>query len=326
MKKFAFIALILFLLIPAFAWYIVTTPVCIKSAQESFEASNEDSLRAHVEFLCNTPEFRNFRNLESLNLAAEYIFNVFSQYADSVYYQEFEVAGTTYRNVVATIEAGTEPCMVIGAHYDVCNNQAGADDNASGVAGLLELCRILSENRESLKRTYELVAFTLEEPPYFRTSDMGSAHHARYCRRNKIEIELMVCLEMIGYFTDDENSQAYPQDGLELIYPSVGNYIALVGEIGHESYIRRIKSLMKVSSDLPVESISAPASMPGIDFSDHLNYWSQDYRAIMVTNTSFYRNRNYHEPTDTPETLDFQRMNKVVNGVAYALIHYDDRE
>jgi Zn-dependent M28 family amino/carboxypeptidase len=192
----------------------------------------------------------------------------------------------------------------------------GADDNASGVAGLIELAHLLG--KQPPPRPVELVAYTLEEPPHFRTEHMGSAWHARSLRAAGREVRLMVSLEMIGCFSDAPGSQRFPVPGLDLLYPDRGNFIALVSRIsakGELGATRRAKALMAGATDLAVHSINAPPLLKGIDFSDHLSYWAQGYPALMVTDTAFFRNANYHQAGDTHETLDYARMAKVVQGV-----------
>ncbi len=215
--------------------------------------------------------------------------------------------------------------MVIGAHYDSHGDASGvqvtgdshtpgADDNASGVAGLLELARLLG--KQPPPRAVELVAYTLEEPPHFRTTHMGSAWHARALKAANREVSLMLSLEMIGYFTDAPGSQRYPLGLMKLVYPDRGNFIALIGRFGDFGAMRKAKSLMAgATGSLPVYSMNATPAIQGIDFSDHLNYWKQGYPALMVTDTSFMRSEHYHGAGDTFDKLDYRRMARVVNGV-----------
>jgi Zn-dependent M28 family amino/carboxypeptidase len=178
---------------------------------------------------------------------------------------------------------------------------------------LIELAYLLGRNPPA--RTVELVAYTLEEPPHFRTSHMGSVRHARALAAARREVRLMVSLEMIGYFSDAAGSQSFPLPGMSLLYPSRGDFIALVGRFGDFGVTRRAKSLMAGATDLAVFSINAPGFIPGIDFSDHLSYWNEGFPALMVTDTAFYRNANYHRASDTDETLDYRRMAQVVQAV-----------
>ncbi len=166
----------------------------------------------------------------------------------------------------------------------------------------------------------ELVAFTLEEPPYFRTPNMGSSVHAKSLRTQNKRVRAMLCLEMIGYFSDEPNSQHFPAAALSAFYPSTGNYIGVVGRLSDWSLVRHIKATMRNASPLPVYSINAPSFVTGVDFSDHVNYWDAGYSALMITDTAFYRNRHYHTAQDTPEKLDYKRMAMVVEGVYAAVV------
>jgi Zn-dependent M28 family amino/carboxypeptidase len=207
---------------------------------------------------------------------------------------------------------------VVGAHYDTAGPLPGADDNASGVAGLLELARLLGTTPPRI--AVELVAFSLEEPPAFATPDMGSAVHAASLAAEGARVRLMICLEMIGYFSDRPRSQHFPAPGLGLIYPDVGNFIAVVGKLGQGAAVKRVRGAMRAATPLPVESITAPRLLPGVDLSDHRNYWDHGWDAVMITDTAMFRNPHYHEPSDTPDTLDFERMAQVVTGV-HAAVH-----
>jgi Zn-dependent M28 family amino/carboxypeptidase len=223
--------------------------------------------------------------------------------------------------------------MVVGAHYDSHGDAAagamfargftadthtpGADDNASGVAGLIELAHLLGQRPPS--HAVELVAYALEEPPYFRTEDMGSVRHAHALAATKRDVRLMLSLEMIGVFSDAPGSQRFPVLGMQPLYSDRGDFIALVGDFGDFANMRRAKALMSGASDLPVRSISAPATLQGIDFSDHRSYWAEGYPALMVTDTAFFRNAHYHRAGDTHEKLDYRRMAQVVQSV-FALV------
>ncbi|MFN0124406.1 MAG: M28 family peptidase [Blastocatellia bacterium] len=165
----------------------------------------------------------------------------------------------------------------------------------------------------------ELVAYTLEEPPFFRGELMGSAVHARALRERGARVRAMISLEMIGCFSDTPASQEFPNPALRLLYPSVGNFIAVAGDFRQIGLVREMKGAMRRAGAIPVYSINAPGWLPGIDFSDHLNYWNAGYPAVMVTDTSFYRNKNYHTPQDTADKLDYNRMAGVVQAVFAAV-------
>ena len=234
--------------------------------------------------------------------------------------QVFTVDGREYRNVIARFGPASGPLLVIGAHYDSCGDTPGADDNASGVAGLIELARALAARPPA--HSVELVAYTLEEPPFFRTDNMGSFRHAQALAQQRREIRLMLSLEMIGFFRDTPDSQRYPMGALELLYPDEGNFVALVGGYQDFGAMRRVKGLFKGASALPATSINAPSLVQGVDFSDHASYWRFKMPAIMVTDTAFLRNPNYHGPGDTADTLDYARMAQVVRGVYAVAMEY----
>lgn len=275
-------------------------------------------LEAHVRALSAvTP--RDFQHPGNLDRAAAYVREELERAGGRVSYQEFQVNGATYRNVVADFGPDTRERVVVGAHYDAVGPHPAADDNASGVAGLIELAHLLG--RGSLPVRVELVAYALEEPPFFRTPHMGSAVHAASLRRAGAEVKAMLSLEMIGYFSDAPGSQRFPLGLLRFLYPTEGSFIAVVGKVGQGSLVRRVKRAMRGSSPLPVHSLSAPRWVPGVDFSDHVNYWDAGYAAVMITDTAFYRNPHYHTADDTPDTLDYARMAQVVQGVHAAVLH-----
>jgi Zn-dependent M28 family amino/carboxypeptidase len=271
------------------------------------------ALERHVRMLAHTLHPRSYEHAANLDAAADYVLGEFEALGAATDVQAFDVAGRPYRNIIARFGPATGPLLVIGAHYDSCGDTPGADDNASGVAGLIELARALAAKPPA--QPVELVAFTLEEPPFFRTDHMGSFQHARALAQQKREVRLMLSLEMIGFFRDAPQSQHYPIAALKALYPGEGNFIALVGAYQDFGLMRRVKGLFKGASDLPATSINAPKLVQGVDFSDHASYWRFKMPAIMVTDTAFMRNPNYHEAGDTPDTLDYARMAKVVRGV-----------
>jgi hypothetical protein len=283
----------------------------------------KERLYKDVEFLTTVKPARNYGNLNSLNKVADYIRKSFTTASLKTEVQKFTVDGNEYKNIIATVGPVNGPRIIVGAHYDVAGNQDGADDNASAVAGLLETARMLSQKKDQLKYRIDLVAYSLEEPPYFATENMGSAIHAKYMRDNKIEVKAMVCLEMIGYFSDKPNSQNFPDPALKKIYPSTGNFIIVVGKEGQETITNKVKGFMKQNSSIDVQSINLPAENPLAGLSDHRNYWVNQYDAVMINDTSFLRNPNYHQSTDTIDTLDFDKMAEVVKGVAGVCLNLD---
>jgi len=259
-----------------------------------------------MDSIVKTDEFRNYKNLKSLNKVADYIKRQFQSVSDSVIEQKYNYGEATYKNIICSINTDKKERIIIGAHYDVCGDQDGADDNASGVAGLLELARIIK--KEKLNYQIDFVAYSLEEPPFFRSDYMGSYIHAKYLYDNKILVKGMICLEMIGYFNDKPKSQDYPIGVLKWIYGKKGDFITIVQKYWNGKFGNDVMRLMQKSNLLPTKSFKGPVSLPGVDFSDHRNYWKYGYSAVMITNTAFYRNKNYHKKTDKIETLDFKRL------------------
>ena len=301
----------------AFIYLLLTQPIFTPERMSLHKGASPEILYKHVQQLSLGLAPRS-HNVDELNFSAEYIDKVFSTFPSArVTSLPFDVWGIEYRNVLASFGPQHGTRIIIGAHYDSHDGLPGADDNASGVAGLLELARML--DGEKLPMRVDLIAYALEEMPSFRTDDMGSAHHAVQLKKDGVEVELMISLEMIGYFDDTAGSQNYPLPLLNWIYPDRGNYIAVVGNLSQVAEVRRVKKALIASSDIPVESINAPIFIPGIDFSDHLNFWYEGYPAVMITDTADNRNRAYHTPQDTPEGLDYKRMGEVVNGV-YGLV------
>jgi hypothetical protein len=275
-------------------------------------------IKTHLVRITKTEGYRTAENTILLDKTADYIKNVFSQFADTVYLQSFSANGKIYNNVIASFGTAKPKRIIVGAHYDVCGNQEGADDNASGITGLLELARMLKG--EEMKYRIDLVAYTLEEPPHFRTENMGSFIHARSLAENGDDVYGMVSLEMIGYFKDEARTQSYPLGLLSAFYGNRGDYITIVKKFRSGKFARKFSRNFKNFASVKTKKFSAPRALPGIDFSDHLNYWDYGFSALMITDTSFYRNPNYHKPGDTLETLDFYRMARVIDSVYETLL------
>lgn len=275
------------------------------------------TLRDHVEWLAALDPPRSHAHPESMAAAADYVAEAFEASGGGVRRQRFTVGGTDYQNVVARWGPSEGAVLVVGAHYDVCGDQPGADDNASGVAVLLHLARQLQG--VSLGRPVELVAYALEEPPHFGTDDMGSAVHARSLTDDDVEVFGMLCLEMLGYFSDEADSQEYPLPALAERFGTVGDFVVVVGRPADRQLVDAVHSAMAAASPLRCEVLLAPQLVQGVDFSDHRNYWAERFPALMVTDTAFFRNPHYHEVTDAPATLDYARMEQAARGVTAAV-------
>jgi len=274
------------------------------------------SLRAHVEALCTRFVPRDFAHPENLDRAASYVADALRSVGVRPREQQYQVEGRTFRNVIAELGPITPERIVVGAHYDAAGEQPGADDNASGVAGVIELARLLRAAPPPMR--VELAAWTLEEPPNFRTARMGSAVHAARLARMHSKVRLMISVEMIGTFSDAAGSQSYPPL-FGLFYPSTGNFAAVVGKWGQGDSVVEVADAMRAGSSLPIETLTAPSFVTGVDFSDHLNFWAHRYPAVMVGDTAFLRNPRYHTEEDRPETLDYRRMAEVVRGLHCAV-------
>jgi Zn-dependent M28 family amino/carboxypeptidase len=315
-KRIFFIILVL-LILPIFStWILVAQPTITKNSPSNLSLDSS-RLKAHVLKLSNDYFPRSYSNTKNLDRCAEYILGHFQKAGAETSIQKFTVRGKEYQNVIGRFGGETDERIVIGAHYDTYINTPGADDNASGVAGLIELAYLTG--KEKVKPGIEFVAYASEEPPFFGTENMGSAHHARLLHDRKVKVKCMIALEMIGYFSSEPGSQSYPIPVLKVFYPTKGNFIVIVGRFDQRKIVRKIKGLMKGATDMPVYSINAPLIVPGIDFSDHRNYWKYGYNAVMLTDTAFYRNLEYHEPGDTADRLNYELMGKVVIQVFEAI-------
>ena len=276
-------------------------------------------LRSVVTMLAREIGVRTYRDLERLEKTVQYVSGEFAAAGLGVSTQSFTYDGRTYRNVIAELKGRRSPekLLVVGAHYDTVRTTPGADDNASGVAGLLGMARLLAGAPPD--KTVRFVAFALEEPPVYRSPNMGSYQYAKSLKEAGAQVEGMICLEMIGYFSDREGSQHYPIPFMSMKFPKTGSFIAMVGSRRSKQFSDRIADSFRRATDLPLVTLNAPPIVVGIDFSDHWSFGKFGYPAFMVTDTAFYRNLNYHAPTDIPDTLDYERMAKVVAGLKAAV-------
>ncbi|MDX2304807.1 MAG: M28 family peptidase [Microscillaceae bacterium] len=282
----------------------------------------KNRLYRDVEVLTTINPPRNYRNIQSLDKIADHILQEFSKLDCTTQVQSYLAKDEIYKNVIASFATENESRIVIGAHYDVDGDQPGADDNASAVAGLLEIARLVHELKPKLRHRLDFVAFSLEEAPFYFTDLMGSAIHASSLKRSGASVKFMLCLEMIGYFSQKPGSQKYASEMLYDIYPHTGNFIALVSKDGGEKLVKQLQTHMQKVMHLEIQTLCAPVDQHvEITLSDHLNYWKEGYEAVMITDTSFLRNPHYHQKSDTIDTLDFDAMAEVVKGVYWALVN-----
>jgi hypothetical protein len=256
---------------------------------------------------------------EKLYQAADFIHQRFTAMGYRPQRQTYEVDGVSCDNIIVEVAGQTRPeqIVVIGAHYDTMPGCPGANDNASGVAGILALAEYAAE--ANFDRTVRLVAFVNEEPPYFQTEQMGSYVYAKRCHQRKDNIVAMISLDGIGYYTSKPNSQEYPLRVLGWGYPSEGNYLGFVGNWSSRSLVYETIAHFRESATLPSQGAAVPAFTPAVGFSDHWSFWQFDYPALMVTDTLPFRDPHYHQPTDELGHIDFDAMVRAVRGLQTVL-------
>lgn len=284
--------------------------------------TQQKRLYQDVSFLTKIRPYRNFENFESLEKVVHYMESEFQKWGYQCIKQNWSVNGNQYTNLIASYNEHKTKRLIIGAHYDVCGNQDGADDNASAVAGLLETARLISEKSPDLDYRIDFVAYCLEEPPFFGTEEMGSYIHAKSLFDNNVDIIGMICYEMIGYFSDEPNSQKYPSPTLAKIYPSIANFIMVIGIEKYSTFNNRVHQYMKENGGIDVQVINFPEGNDLAGLSDQRNYWKFGYNALMINDTSFIRNPNYHKKSDTIDTLDFKKMSAVINCCYNAIVNF----
>jgi len=276
---------------------------------------NRDLLLTHLQALVG--ERHPTRSPRALEKALEYVQTLFSQYGLRVEDDWFSYMGGNYRNIIGHLDGSEKGnALVVGAHIDTVALTPGADDNASGVAALLEAARIVAYSGS--RRPIKFLAFNLEE-----WNMIGSAHYAKKLRKENVILQGMLSLEMVGFTTMKPGGQHYPL-GLKAFYPDIGNFIGLIGNRVSRSLLKQVAEIMKQVPTLPVETLTTPWNgwwIPATRLSDHSSFWDQGYSALLVTDTAFLRNPHYHQPTDTIDTLDLNFLEKVCQGVVQVLLH-----
>ena len=273
-----------------------------------------ENLYKHVEHLAVAIGDRHLWKEQSLDRTAGYIKSVLQQSGYSVELQTYSCYGKNVSNIITEKEGEEEGTIVVGAHYDTVPGTPGADDNASAVAGLLELARLCKGGTH--RKRLILVAFVNEESPCFGSHNMGSMVYAGHLKDRKVPVDVMIALEMIGYFRK-EPIQKYPLPFMRFLYPKTGDFIAVVGDFHSARYVFRLKRGIRKHSSIDVRSLAGPQFFGGISLSDNSSFWHHGYRAVMVTDTAFFRNKHYHQETDTIDTLNFDTMAEVVKGLFY---------
>ena len=298
------------------AWYMVAMPG--KSYAGGLQPLSEeeralaDRLSRHVRAIASREH--NVWTAPALEMAAQYIERTLSEQGHAVAAQRFRYQSSEVRNIEVQIAGGASASeiIVVGAHYDSIAGATGANDNGSGVAAVLELARLM--RGAQLERSVRFVAFVNEEPPFYRTGEMGSQYYARRSRERGENVVAMLSLETIGYYSDRGGSQRYPFP-LGLFYPASGNFVAFVSKLGSRRLLHRALGAFRRHAEFPSEGVAAPAFIPGVDWSDHWSFWQQGYPALMVTDTALYRYPWYHSVQDTPDKIDYERLARVVTGL-----------
>ena len=304
--------------IAAGGWYIFSMPgkswskpVPPLSAEEQLI---HDNLKRHVEMLAQQIGERNVWHAEALASAASYIHHTLENLGYPVRVQLFDSQGLTVQNLEIELPgaAAAEEIVVVGAHYDTVAGGPGANDNASGVAALLEIARLLVGKTHA--RTLRLVAFVNEEQPFSESEEMGSRVYAERSQQRGEQIKAMISLETIGHYSDQPASQHYPFP-FSYFYPDTGNFIGFVGNLSSWRLVRQAVGAFRASTAFPSEGVAAPGWITGVGWSDHASFWKAGYPAIMITDTAFFRYQHYHEATDTPEKLDYLSLSRVTRGL-----------
>jgi len=282
--------------------------------------ADKNRMRNDVSYLTGISPYRNCQNLTSLKVISTYIQNEFNSMGLVSDEQVWTASRNQYKNIIASYNPQKEKRLIIGAHYDVAGDQPGADDNASGIAGLLEVARLVAANKPEIDYRIDFVAYCLEEPPYFEKPEMGSYVHAKSLKENNVEVLGMICFEMIGYFSELDNSQPNPIPHLAVDFPKIGNFILVLGIEAYSEFNEKTQELMLENEEIDTLVLSLPANHELANLSDHINYWKFGYPALMITDTAKIRNPHYHESSDTIDTLKFEKMSEVVNSTYIAVV------
>jgi len=281
-----------------------------------------ERLTAHLHALTVAIGERSVRFPENLEKTVAYIESFYREIDMAAEIERYDYGHLSVANVVAEIAGGPNPSRryLVGAHYDSVSGTVGADDNASAVAVQLETARNLKAlmDRDKLDIAVKFISFALEEPPVYGTRYMGSRVYAKKARAGNESIDGMICLEMVGYACDEPGCQHFPFPLGFLGYPQEGNFIGIVGNFKSVGFTRALVSAFQKNRDLPVVKLTVPLNgwiLPSVRLSDHASFWDKGFKAVMITDSAFYRNPNYHLASDTMETLDTRFMAELVESL-----------
>ena len=315
-------SLLKLVLYPVFAKYVSMPGKSHKGALSDLdEVEKEIALRceAVVTTMASDIGVRSIKEPDALNACADFIERSFRELGYDVVRQPFEYRGIRMYNLVAELPGNSkaDEIFVLGAHYDTVIGSPGADDNASGVAALLEHARLLKERK--LSRTVRFVAFGNEENNGDGPFVMGSYHYAKACHEAGDKIVGMISLEMLGCYKDTEGTQLYPFP-FSLFYPRAGSFIGFVGNTASADFVRKVVGTFRKTTEFPSEGACPPERFSDISRSDHSSFWRFGYPALMATDTSNFRYEHVHMPEDTPDKVDFEKMARVVNGILKVVV------
>jgi hypothetical protein len=302
--------------VAALLWYMVAVPGRSWSSAlpplSDDDRALRDRLRTHVATIASSE--RNVWTHDRLEAAASHLEASLGGAGYAVRSEEFASGGSRVRNLLVELPGAARPgeIVVVGAHYDSVRGAPGANDNASGVAAVLEFAHALRDWRPA--RTWRFAFFVNEEPPFFASGKMGSQVHARAARARGERIVAMYSIETIGYYSEEPGSQHYPFP-FSLFYPDRGDFLAFVANLRSRALLHRTIAAFRAHGVFPSEGVAAPAFIPGVDWSDHGSFWEQGYPALMVTDTAPYRYPHYHTTSDTPDKVDYERLARVTRAL-----------
>ena len=310
-------------------WYVVRMPgkTGRGAVARPTPALNElrRRLEQHVRELAGRIGERNSIHHDALDAAADYVERELKALGYEPAVQRWTDAdGMPFRNIEVTVTGRGQPSevVVVGAHYDTNRGTPGADDNASGVAALIELARLL--RNDTPQRTIRFVAFANEEVPFFGTANQGARRYVGLLAERGDRVHSMLSIETIGYYATGPGTQRYPTP-LNWFYPDTGNFIGFVGNLQSRELVHEAIGAFRKQTPFPAQGAAAPASIPGVGWSDHEAFWAAGYQAVMITDTAPFRNPYYHTRGDTPDHVDYERMTHVVDGLAAVVRHLAGR-
>ena len=311
---------VLVLLITSFLfWLVLTQPILLAGNNVRFQKGDAALLKKQIIKFCSIKRMPEFDNLRP---PARYLHKQFKQYG-KVSYQPYEASIGQVNNVVARFGPDTKKVIVIGAHYDSHEGLTGANDNASGVAVLLELARLLSV-QDNLPMRIELVAYALAEGRYYGTEDMGSFYHAKQLVKQGKTVTMMLSLDSVGYYSSEDDSQKYPYSFMHYFYPGQGDFIRISGRLQDISEVRTVKKSFSKIEGLRTYSVNIPEVISFIKGSDNVNYWIQGFPAVLISDTAEQRYNAHHTKHDVPENLNYEKMALIVQAVGEVIIQQSE--